>query len=147
MPDDPSDVLARFEVHELVHRVAVLGDRGRVEEMAALFTDDGVLEVAGRDLVEGPDAIARYLRDAGTRFAAAVERHGRLHHHVSSVAVELVGPGEAWAASYFLVMAASGPDHWGRYRDELVRVDGAWRLRRRRVHVDGASPGSVAAGG
>ena len=38
---------------------------------------------------------------------------------------------------YFQVLMADGLDHWGRYVDELVRVDGEWRFARRRVSVDG----------
>ncbi|HEV2310836.1 MAG TPA: nuclear transport factor 2 family protein, partial [Acidimicrobiia bacterium] len=51
---------------------------------------------------------------------------------------------EARASSYFLAVTAAGPDHWGRYRDRLARVDGQWRFTEREAAVEGHAPGSWA---
>jgi hypothetical protein len=39
----------------------------------------------------------------------------------------------------------AGLDHWGRYTDRFVRVDGTWLFAQRSVRVDGATPGGWAA--
>ena len=41
-----------------------------------------------------------------------------------------------------LAVTERGPDHWGHYRDRLVRRDGRWLFAERHVRVDGRSPGS-----
>jgi hypothetical protein len=35
-----------------------------------------------------------------------------------------------------------GVDHWGRYRDDLVRAGDVWRFAHRHVRTDGSAPGS-----
>jgi hypothetical protein len=56
---------------------------------------------------------------------------------VSSVLIDVQGTDEATSASYFFVITEHGPDHWGRYRDDFVRVGEEWLFKRRRVRVDG----------
>jgi len=35
------------------------------------------------------------------------------------------------------VIVDSGLDHWGRYIDRYVRIEGEWRFEHRRVALDG----------
>jgi hypothetical protein len=60
--------------------------------------------------------------------------------------VDLDDEGHARATSYFLVLTAVGLDHWGTYRDRLVRLEGRWRFAERAAHVEGSAPGSWAEG-
>ena len=46
------------------------------------------------------------------------------------------------AARLAAVLTDRGLDHWGRYVDEFIRVDGEWRIAHRRVSVDGRRPDS-----
>jgi len=64
---------------------------------------------------------------------------------VSSLRVDFPSRTEALATSYFLAITALGPDHWGRYRDRVVRAGDQWRFARRAAAVDGWAPGSWAA--
>lgn len=142
---DLAELLARESVRDLIARYTWAGDRGRSAELAALFTDDGVLDVGehgGR--WEGRDRIAAELDAVATRVAAAGASPGPVRHHVSGTVIEVVSDREATAASYFLVVTAIGPDHWGRYRDRLVAGDdGGWRFAERTVRVDGHVDGSL----
>jgi hypothetical protein len=61
---------------------------------------------------------------------------------VSNLLIELEGPDRARARSYFLAVTDRGTDHWGRYRDDLLRTNDGWRFAHRRVRTDGAGPGS-----
>lgn len=142
---DADELLARESVRDLIARYTWAGDRGRSAELAALFTVDGVLDVgehggrwAGRATIEAQlDAVA-------ARVAAAGASPGPVRHHVSSTVIDIVSPTEATSSSYFLVITAIGPDHWGRYRDRFtVDPAGVWRFAERTVRVDGHAEGSL----
>ena len=135
---------ARAEIRSTIARYTWCGDFGDVEGFVACFTEDAVLTVKDGPVFEGHEALRRLA--SGAALEVPPERRaasGPLHHHVSSVRIEVESKdrGRAWA--YFLVLGRHGLDHWGRYADELVPVAGRWLLHRRRVSVDGAAPGSV----
>src|SRR5579871_1715185 len=139
---DAWEVGAREAIRELIASYAHAVDRGRFVEMAELFATDGVLEIDGRPPLAGREAIAGMLGDvkgqlAGTGPAAFIR------HHVSSVSISVTSPSHAQAWSYFFAITHRGPDHWGRYRDELVTGPEGWRFQRRRVSVDGRAAGAA----
>jgi SnoaL-like protein len=140
---DDWEVAARVAIDDLTGRYVRFADGGRAADLASLFTEDGVL-VTDTDEVRGRPAISRYLDDAKSSLAES-SGGGQIRHHVSSLRVDFPSRTEARATSYFLAITALGPDHWGRYRDRLVRVGDEWRFARRAAAVDGWAPGSWAA--
>jgi hypothetical protein len=58
-----------------------------------------------------------------------------------------VTPQHARVASYFTALTEIGVDHYGRYRDIFVPVDGTWLIRHRFVSTDWAAPDSTMASG
>ena len=44
-----------------------------------------------------------------------------------------------------MAMSGAGPDHWGVYRDELVRGEDGWLFARRVVTVEAAAANSPVA--
>jgi SnoaL-like protein len=135
---------ARTEIRNTIARYTWCGDFGDVDGFVACFTDDAVLTVKDGPVFEGPEGLRRLARGEGTRMPAdRLAEAGPLHHHVSSVRIELEGKQRGFAWAYFLVLGRHGLDHWGRYADELVPVGDRWLLHRRRVSVDGAAAGSV----
>ncbi len=138
---DATELAAREAIRELVARYAQLIDRARIDDVVALFTADGVLEANDHPPARGHDAIRAFFDDARTRLAAATTRPF-IRHHVSTLTIDVLGSDDAEAAAYFLVVTDVGPDHWGRYRDRLARVDGRWLFRHRRVRTDGATAGA-----
>jgi len=123
-----------------IGRYVHASDEGRLDDLAELFTADGVLAPPGLPECRGRAEIKAFVA-ASRRSRDDVAGLGRIHHHVSSIMVEVVAPDLARAACYFLAVSARGPDHWGIYRDELVpEDDGAWRFRRRAVAIVGADP-------
>jgi ketosteroid isomerase-like protein len=132
------ELAAREAVRDLVARYAHLVDRGRLDEVAALFTDDAVLEAGDLPPARGRAAIRSLFADTGGRLAAG-GAPALIRHHVTSVQVDVLGPDDAEAASYFQALTAGGLDHWGRYRDRVVRRDAIWRLAYRAVRIDGRS--------
>ena len=133
---------ARELVRETVHRYAHLVDRGAIEELLELFAEDGTLEAGDLPPARGRDAIRALLIGTGARLAAAAERP-LIRHHLSNLTIDVAGPEAATAACYFFVVTERGPDHWGRYRDRLIRAGERWLFHHRRVRTDGYAPGSL----
>jgi ketosteroid isomerase-like protein len=135
---EPWEPIAREAIREALARYAHLVDRGRLDDAAALFTEDAVLEAGDEAPARGREAIRALFAGAGTRLAA--NGRARIRHHVSSVTIAFDDAWTATAESYFLALVERGPDHWGRYRDRLVLRDGRWLFAHRRVRVDGRAP-------
>jgi hypothetical protein len=131
----PDELIARERIRDAIARYAHFADGGRLEELAALFAEDGTLEIAGRPPLTGRAAIVTFLN--GVKRTPDAGASPFIRHHVSSVRIDVQGANEATAASYFFVITERGPDHWGRYRDDFIRIDEEWLFKRRRVRVDG----------
>jgi ketosteroid isomerase-like protein len=140
------ELVAREEIHDLVVRYAHDADRGRFDDVAALFADDGVLVLPDGRQMAGPDAIRAFLGATGASMRSAAAEPF-IRHHVSSHRIVVRDRDVAEGFAYFFVVTERGPDHWGRYADWYVRTPEGWRFGRRRVRVDGRAPGSLAADG
>ena len=138
------ELAVRLGVQDTIGRYVRFADGGRSEALAALFAVDGVL-ATDTDELRGRVAIAEYLEGVRGDLATSAVGGGRIRHHVSSLRLVVDHREEANATSYFLAMTGSGLDHWGVYRDRLVRVEDQWLFAHRRVTVEGAVPGSWAA--
>jgi hypothetical protein len=138
----PDEVVAREAIRFTQSAYHAAGDRGRVSDLVACFTADGVLEIASGTF-EGRDAIAERLSAVGKPAGAPVTT-GRpfLHHHLTTSHIEVTGPDTARASSYFLVMSPIGIDHCGRYADTYRLVGDRWLIERRVVTISWASPDS-----
>ena len=123
-------------IRDVVARYNLYGDSGRIDEMLGLFTDDATMTV-DETSYDGRNGIR------GLFETAVGPTPQRVRHHTSTLVIDVDGD-SATAQCYFQVLTDAGLDHWGRYRDRLVRVDGAWRFARREVRVDGMTPGSWA---
>jgi ketosteroid isomerase-like protein len=119
----------RDAIRDLLARYTYNGDRGRVAELAACFSADGVLEYPGASPT-GPEAIATSL-GSGTRNP----RLTFVRHHITNPLIAVDGD-IATARSYFAVHSNTGPDHSGTYDDQLVRTVDGWRFAHRRVRID-----------
>ena len=133
------ELAAREEIRETLARYHHFGDSGKFVEMAGLFAVDGVLEVRGEKAIDGRSAIVDYLTGVN-RDVVAMSDVPMLRHYSTNVTITVLSEHEATAASAFLVLAETGLDHWGRYRDRLVAADGGWRFAHRLVRTDGYAP-------
>lgn len=137
------ELVAREEVRRTLGDYVHAGDRGRADDLGALFTADGTLVSGTGPPVTGPQGVADHIRAsaATTATAAAGDGPRLVRHHVTSTRITEISPDRAVAHSYFLVATDRGVDHWGRYRDLLVPSGDRWRFARREVTVDGAVDG------
>jgi len=138
------EIEARLGIEDTIGRYVRCADGGRAHDLAALFTEDGIL-ATDTEQVRGRDAIVEYLDATRVDLAQSSTGGGRIRHHVSSLRVDLVGRDEARATCYFLAVTGAGPDHWGTYRDRLVRVGSGWRFAERVATVEGTAASSWAA--
>lgn len=143
------EVAARESIREIVARYAHYADGGRFDELAALFTPGGVLEIAGGERIEGRAAIRDFLggtRDDLSAATASSSAPSLIRHHVANLMLDVASPHEARGACYFLVLTGDGVDHWGRYRDAYVPDDPGegWLFAHRLVRTEGRTPGGWA---
>jgi hypothetical protein len=133
------ELVAREQVRHTISSYTFGGDRGRLDELAAAFTPDGVLQIEEDDVSTGRDEIIERLSRV-----VAMDRHpSHLHHHISGTHFRSVSSSSIDVSSYFLVVTDIGADHWGRYRDRLVPAEDRWLIAHRRVTTDGYATGSV----
>ncbi|MAI27015.1 MAG: hypothetical protein CMN75_13380 [Spirochaeta sp.] len=139
------ELQARESIRDTLAQYNHSGDRGRVAELAACFTRDGVLDLEKDDAARGREAIETRLARVVWKTKAQSEKP-RVRHHVSSIKIELEDPEHARVRSYFVVFTDIGLDHWGSYEDRFRAVSGTWLIEHRHVRVDGvSSPQSMAA--
>ena len=131
----------RSAIEHLLSRYPFLVDRQKFAELASLFTPDGVMEGP-----VGPPGIGRAGIEEFFRHSATKPVTGRapklMRHNVTSQRVDLLDEQHASADSYFMALTDIGLDHWGRYRDTIVQVDGNWLIAKRLLVVDGCTAGS-----
>lgn len=138
---------AEESIRRVVNAYVLRVDAGRIDDVIALFTPDGVLEIVGQARHEGHAAI-RAMFERGVEHLASSEATPRIRHHITSHLIEVDGPTDARSTCYWLaVVGAHGVDHWGRYADQLVVHDGEWRFAHRRIYLDGAVAGGWGARG
>jgi len=139
----PEELEAREAIRDLVARYNANADSGRFEEVLALFTVDATMQLDDRTL-EGRDAIRALFE--GTRQRAMSASSGQrmhLRHFTATHQIDVVDADHAGGRCYFQVLMPHGLDHWGRYLDDYVRIDGQWRFAVRRVTVDGRAANSA----
>lgn len=151
------ELAAREACRDTLAQYTHSGDRFLMDEYAASFCEDGVLEIRGLEPARGRAAIvervggakaARAARDGAAAAKAAAQPGAEappaptriVRHNVTNVRFESVGREEITVASYFTVFTEIGLDHMGRYRDRMVPVDDRWLIAHRFVSTDWRSP-------
>ena len=155
------ELVAREFCRDTLAQYTHAGDRFRLDEYAAAFCEDGVLEIRGTEPVRGRAAIiARVAAATGaqrerTQDAAPPSTNPPadplpkriVRHNVTNIRFESVRPDEATVASYFTVFTEIGLDHMGRYRDRLVPVGDRWLIAHRFVSTDWRAADTTFGGG
>ena len=134
---DAVEATARASVQKTLSDYIRYVDTGRAELLAGLFTEETEYAMAPGIVAHRRDEIVPKVEELKTLFATTAE-YGRLRHHLALPMVDILGPGQARAFTYFSAVAAAGLDHWGTYRDQLVEIDGEWRFQSRIITLEGA---------
>lgn len=150
------ELIAREQVRDTVAAYNHSGDRFLLDELAACFTVDGILESRGDWAAHGRADIVRRLSGVratepvaagdGPATADSAATGGRrpsfVRHFVTNLRFDEVTPERIRTSAYFAVLTAAGLDHWGRYRDVLVPAEGKWLFAHRVVRTDAMVPDS-----
>lgn len=142
---DIDDLLAREGIRDLVARYNSYGDSGRFEPLFALFADDAGMEIGNAGEVptvyDGLESVKQIFTGARGRVQEQLATGDRtyLRHFTATHQIDLLDADSAIGRCYFAVIMQHGLDHWGRYIDRYVRIEGTWKFQHRRVHVDGRS--------
>ncbi|KUH82931.1 MULTISPECIES: nuclear transport factor 2 family protein [unclassified Mycobacterium] len=142
---DSWELEVRESVRQTLSDYTAATDRFDLHALAKCFAADGVLEFSGgAEPLTGPAAIERGLGAAMARGSdTARPAPSYVRHHVSSIRFGHVARDRVEVSSYFAVHTDIGLDHWGRYRDALVPIDGRWLFAHRRIGVDGFAADSL----
>ena len=128
----PTALEDKDAIREVLAEYCFRLDGGDFAGMAALFTADGVWDTAfGK--AEGRAAIADLARDIRAR--AGGERP-RAIHLVTNIAIALSGDHARVRSNWTVVQnSPEGPKigSGGGYEDEMVREDGRWLFRSRKI--------------
>ncbi|MDM4141978.1 MULTISPECIES: nuclear transport factor 2 family protein [Mycobacterium] len=139
------ELVARERIRDVLARYNWSGDAGRLDDLAATFCRDGVLEIRGLEPLHGRAEIATFLGGVSGRIAVDADVKPIVRHNVANVLFTEVTPDRARVDSYFTVVTHIGLDHYGRYRDILVPEGGDWLIQHRKVSTDWAAPDSAMA--
>jgi ketosteroid isomerase-like protein len=127
----------RQEITDLIHAYCDCFDRNDPEGVAALFTDDAVLDYGPEfDNIVGREAIA-------PRIAVGLERtFAATSHHVSNIQITLESADDARSLSYLYAWhryCDGSPDGylWGRYVHRFRREHGRWLIAELVLHAAG----------
>jgi hypothetical protein len=139
------ELVARERIRDTLARYNWSGDVGRLEDLAATFCTDGVLEIRGVAPLHGRSAIVGFLGGVTGDVALSTDVKPIVRHNVANLIFNEVTQDRAQVSSYFSVVTHIGLDHIGRYRDVLVPDGDTWRIQHRKVSTDWAATDSVMA--
>lgn len=130
---DNEQAQARSEIRHLQSTYNTAGDRAKIDDLSATFTDDGVLEVPGASY-QGRDAITAFLSGVAESGSDSVDLRGS-RHHLTTSRIEFDDSDSANGWTYFFVMRAGQVLQEGSYIDRYVRTALGWRFAHRRVKI------------
>lgn len=117
----PASMQDSFEIINLAVEYNVAYDAGD-PRFAETFTEDGVFDSSLNGIFEGRKALVDFQQDFGKRYSG---RHFTANHVVTT------DGDHARHEAYFYFLVGSKIATVGAYQDELVRVDGQWKFKRR----------------
>ncbi len=145
------EMLARESIRQTMAAYTMAGDRLRLEEFLAVFTEDAILESEGVPAAdafryEGTEQIRRWMDRWTTRAGddtAPTHRATFVRHHLSTSEIEFTGADSARARTYWTAFTDIGPDHCGYYLDTFRKRGDQWLIAHRRVRLDWRSEKSL----
>lgn len=136
----------RAEIEDLMARYLFAMDYNDCDTYAETFAEDGTLEYA-YGTIEGRENIresARGFKEAIAGMFTDIDGNpAKLRHMLCHSTIRVEGD-RAWHTGFWFECANDGPRHesgrltpllgtFGIYKDELVRVNGAWKFKYRNI--------------
>ena len=133
-------LLDRAEILELVARYVTALDTLDADAYEGVFTADGEYDVTGT-VHKGRAAIRKIVTDlqaSRARSQAAGVASAQLYHVMANSSIELIDADHARHQSYAQTVRLADNGQFvvgfmGRYEDEIVKVDGRWLIKSRKL--------------
>jgi ketosteroid isomerase-like protein len=131
----------RAEIENLSNKYMVAVDAGDIETVMSTWAEDGVLEwVFGVE--RGKEAIRKAMSDFGgarkVEIPEGATSRPRTRHQIINHVIDVEGD-TATTTAYWFALTNNTPQgdvqllYMGHYEDVLVRVDGRWLFKQRKV--------------
>ena len=132
----------RAEIENISARYMVAVDSGDIETVMSTWADDGVLEWV-RGVENGKDAIRKAMSNFGGAaligtLPADAKTRQRTRHQIINHVIDVNGD-TAKTTAYWFAMTNNTPQrdvqmlYMGHYEDELVKRNGKWLFKKRKV--------------
>lgn len=133
-------LMDRAEIEELVARYVTALDTLDADAYEGVFTEDGEYDVTGT-VYKGRLAIRKIVTDlqaSRARNEAAGVQPVQLYHVMANSSIEILDAGNARHQSYAQTVRLADNGQFvvgfmGRYEDVLVKVDGRWLIKSRKL--------------
>jgi ketosteroid isomerase-like protein len=132
----------RAEIENLSVRYMVAVDAGDIETVMATWADDGVLDWVG-GVEHGKAAIRKAMSNFGgsrkQEIPDGATSRPRTHHQIVNHVIDVNG-NTAKSTAYWFAITNNTPQkdvqlmYFGHYEDELVKVNGKWLFKMRKVY-------------
>jgi uncharacterized protein (TIGR02246 family) len=133
-------LLDKAEIEAVVARYVTALDTLDADAYEGVFTEDGVYDVTGT-VYKGRPAIRKIVTDLAAsraRSEAEGKPSPRLYHVMANSSIEILDATNARHQSYAQTVRAGEDGRFtvgfmGRYEDDLVKVDGRWLIKSRKL--------------
>jgi hypothetical protein len=141
-PDSLRQLADRAAIHEVMQQYVWSVDALDADGYVAVFTEDAEIDSNG-DVHKGQAAIRKIVTDMQARQAANRARGeppGNLYHVISNERIAFRSATEALYQSYWQTLRKGDDNRYvaggfGRSEDRLVKVDGRWLIKSRKLVV------------
>jgi hypothetical protein len=131
----------RAEIENLSNKYMVAVDAGDIETVMGTWADDGVLEwIFGVEV--GKEAIRKAMSNFGgarkVEIPESATSRPRTRHQIINHVIDVTG-NTAKTTAYWFALTNNTPQkdvqllYFGHYEDELVKVNGKWLFKKRKV--------------
>jgi hypothetical protein len=131
-----NDVLIEKDlIHETIANYCFYFDGGEFDKWVDLFTDDGIFDTGVLGMFEGKEAIKAFPKNIPLTNGLPMMKHCIMNEVIN------VNGNSATAKSYFLMLRPNSDgisiiSMSGRYMDELVKQNGCWLFKKRKLYID-----------
>lgn len=126
-----SNIEDRLAIRELAARYNRAFDYGNPEAWADCFSEDGTFNMGSKELAAGQEALLAFAKKAIPTM--------KVKHCTTDAIVEVNGDTGTHDAYLILVDFSDKTtvNNSGRYLDDVVKVNGQWKFKKRVVELDG----------
>lgn len=144
-----TELYDRMRIEEVVVGFEVAHDSTDQKQLYDLLAPDAQIVENGKVLMSGRDTIAPHIIADQQRLNPGIadREYGTLRHFLTNIQISVKGDSTATANAYCIVTGynktAKRPEivSVGEYAEELVKLDGRWKLRKVVINIEQGNEG------